>query len=177
MEIHKLCTFSVYGYPPTCAGWARWPEQACKWICPKKLAEFSKFLAIIWKFYLVTLNCHSLISGNALKFVFLFKMFCICFYIFHPPIQNNSCIQHQLIACCIECCNSIDLIQHRKHGAAEEGANLKVRWLKKWTCHILVHTMGYPKWGLIKSYPSVLQRKITKPPFLKAFQLGSQIFQ
>ena len=27
------------------------------------------------------------------------------------------------------------------HGAAEEGANPKVRRLKKWTCHILVHTM------------------------------------
>ena len=28
------------------------------------------------------------------------------------------------------------------HGAAEEGANPKVRRLKKWTCHVLVHTIG-----------------------------------
>ena len=28
------------------------------------------------------------------------------------------------------------------HGAAGKGANPKVRRLKKWTCHILVHTMG-----------------------------------
>ena len=28
------------------------------------------------------------------------------------------------------------------HGAAEEGANPKVCWLKKWTCHILVYSMG-----------------------------------
>ena len=43
-------------------------------------------------------------------------------------------------ACCLlENRNQLLII---KHGAAKEGANPKVRRLKKWTCHILVHTMG-----------------------------------
>ena len=144
-----------------------------------KSAECKRKLALkVWLFFLkinvwnsnILLHSSKNFFGSQSVFYFFFSE--CCFLQSLPEGKNFINIASKLILAWKESKECLKWYTGR-----ENGKSSSLKCLGKTQYFLKRYTLGYSKVVKWKSFIHIQRNKFTKPPFLKAFWLGSQIFQ